>query len=158
MRVIIILIAVAVVSCTGSLTESQKKRIKESMEEGEIKKLTESQIIDAAFTYGRSTAIIVEQKDKLLTDSVLLDSIAKANRVEIISLQADNPQLRMVERQVLEAYLEGTGASENVQKMGSDTLIYTKPVFREHPDGSTEFLKAICIRMTRKQIVLSIKD
>ncbi|MCU0367827.1 MAG: hypothetical protein MUF39_03235 [Cyclobacteriaceae bacterium] len=158
MRVIIILLAAAVVSCTGSLSESQKKRIKESMEQGEIKKLTESQIIDAAFTYGRSMAIIVEQKDKLLSDSMLLDSIAKANQVEIISLQANNPQLRKVERQVLEAYLEGAGASENVQKMGTDTLIFTKPIFREHPDGSTEFLKAICIRMTRKQVVLSIKD
>jgi hypothetical protein len=158
MKVIIILIAIAIVSCTGSLSESQKKRIKESMEQGEIKKLTESQIIDAAFTYGRSTAIIVEQKDKLLNDSILLDSIAKANRVEIISLQANNRQLRKVERQVLEAYLEGAGASENVQKMGTDTLIFTKPIFREHPDGSTEFLKAICIRMTRKQVVLSIKD
>jgi hypothetical protein len=158
MKVITILIAIAIVSCTGSLSESQKKRIKESMEQGEIKKLTESQIIDAAFTYGRSTAIIVEQKDKLLNDSILLDSIAKANRVEIISLQANNRQLRKVERQVLEAYLEGAGASENVQKMGTDTLIFTKPIFREHPDGSTEFLKAICIRMTRKQVVLSIKD
>jgi hypothetical protein len=158
MKVIIILIAITIVSCTGSLSESQKKRIKESMEQGEIKKLTESQIIDAALTYGRTTAIIVEQKDKLLSNSMLLDSIAKANRVEIISLQANNPQLRKVERQVLEAYLEGAGASENVQKMGTDTLIFTKPIFREHPDGSTEFLKAICIRMTRKQVVLSIKD
>lgn len=158
MKVIIILIAITIVSCTGSLSDSQKKRIKESMEQGEIKKLTESQIIDAAFTYGRSTAKMVEQKDKLLNDSILLDSIAKANQVEIISLQANNPQLRKVERQLLEAYLEGAGASENVQKMGTDTLIFTKPIFREHPDGSTEFLKAICIRMTRKQVVLSIKD
>jgi len=41
--------------------------------------------------------------------------------------------------------------------MGNDTLIYTKPLMREHPDGSTEFLKALGIRMLKKQLILTIK-
>ena len=65
--------------------------------------------------------------------------------------------MRGVERLVMEAYAEGSGSSDNIQKMGLDSLLYTKPILREHPDGSTEFLKAIGIRMTRKQVVLSIK-
>jgi len=47
--------------------------------------------------------------------------------------------------------------SDNIQKIGPDSLLYTKPIMREHPDGSTEFMKALGIRMTRKQIVLTIK-
>ena len=128
------------------------------MEQGQIKKLTESQITEAAFAYGRSVATLVEKKDKLQANSLLIDSIAKANNVEIISLQSDNNQLRGVEKQLLEAYLTGGSSSDNIQKEGTDSLIYTKPILREHPDGSTEFLKAIGIRMTRKQVVLSIEE
>jgi hypothetical protein len=147
-----------VIACTGTLSENQKKRIKESMEQGQIKKLTESQITEAAFAYGRSVAALVEKNDKLLGNSLLIDSIAKANNVEIISLQSENNQLRGVEKQLLEAYLTGGSSSDNIQKEGTDSLIYTKPILREHPDGSTEFLKAIGIRMTRKQVVLSIEE
>lgn len=128
------------------------------MEQGQIKKLTESQITDAAFEYGRSIAAAVEKKDKLLSNPQVIDSIAKANSVEIISLQVENQQLRGVEKKLLEAYLSGGGSADNIQKEGTDSLIYTKPVLREHPDGSTEFLKAIGVRMTRKQVVLSIKE
>ena len=128
------------------------------MEQGQIKKLTESQITDAAFEYGRSIAAAVEKKDKLLSNPQVIDSIAKANKVEIISLQVENQQLRGVEKKLLEAYLSGGGSADNIQKEGTDSLIYTKPVLREHPDGSTEFLKAIGVRMTRKQVVLSIKE
>jgi len=57
----------------------------------------------------------------------------------------------------LNAYQANTKASDNIQKMGIDTLLYTKPITREHPDGSTEFLKALGIRITKKQIILAIK-
>lgn len=145
------------IACTGTLTENQKKRIKESMEEGKIQKVTESQITETAFALGREVASAVIKKDKLMSNAALIDSIAKANNVEIVSLQSGNNQMRGVERQLLEAYQSGGTSADNVQKMGPDSLLYTKPVMREHPDGSTEFLKAIGIRITRKQVVLSIK-
>jgi hypothetical protein len=63
-----------------------------------------------------------------------------------------------VEKQLLEAYASQAHDADNVQKMGPDSLLYTKPLMRERPDGSTEFIKAIGIRMTRKEIILSIKE
>lgn len=158
MKIAVLILSILFVACNGKLSESQKERIKESMEQGQIKKVSESQITDAAFALGRSISSVIEKQDKLMMNSDLIDSIAKTNFVEVISLQSGNTQLRNVERQLLEAYLAGGPTADNVQKMGLDTLIYTKPVFREHPDGSTEFLKAIGIRMTRKQVVLSIKE
>lgn len=143
-------------SCTGTLTDEQRKKIKENMAQGEIKKVTESEITDATYTWGRKLASAIEKKDRLLTNNTFLDSLAQAEGLEIISLQENQQGLRQVEKQILEAYASNMGG-ENVQKMGTDSLLYTKPVFREHPDGSTEFLKAIAIRFTRKQIVLSIK-
>ncbi len=152
------LIVLFLVACTGSLSDEQRKRIKQSMEEGEIKKVSEAQITEAAFTFGRNLSSVVEKQDDALTNQAFLDSLSSAYQVEIISLQHENKSLRNVERQVMEAYTESNESNDNIQKMGTDSLLYTKPILRENPDGSTKFLKALGIRMTRKQIVLSIKD
>lgn len=128
------------------------------MEQGEIKKVSEAQVTEAAFIYGRNVASILDKRDKTLTNNMLQDSLSAAFQIEIIVLQPDNKSLRAVERQVMEAYMDGNGSTDNIQKMGSDSLLYTKAVIRENPNGSTEFLSALGIRMTRKQIVRSIKD
>lgn len=158
MKYSVLLIIVALASCTGSLSDEQKKRIRESMEQGQIKKLSEAQVTEAAFNYGRKIADILDKNDKTLTNTSLLDSISQAYQVEIVSLQPDNQRMRGVERQLLEAYMNGGSSNDNIQKMGTDSLLYTKPVFLENAEGSAELLKALGIRMTRKQIVLSIKD
>ncbi|MBN8651147.1 MAG: hypothetical protein J0L67_06960 [Cytophagales bacterium] len=152
----LILIGVVLCSCTGTLTDEQRKKIKENMAQGEIKKVTEAEITDATYSWGRKLASIIEKQDRMLTNQSFLDSLATVEGVEILSLQPSSLNLRSIEKQLLEAYNSSAGG-ENVQKMGTDSLLYTKPVFREHPDGSTEFLKAISVRFTRKQIVLSIK-
>lgn len=158
MKYSVLVIALAMVSCTGSLSDEQRKRIKESMEQGEIKKVSEAQVTEAAFVLGRKVAAILDKRDKTLTNTVLLDSLSQALRIEIVSVQEENQHLRGVERQLMEAYKSGGVSTDNIQKMGADSLLYTKPILREHPDGSTEFIKALGIRMTRKQVVLSIKD
>jgi len=145
------------VACTGSLSDEQKKRIKESMEQGQIKKLSEAQVTEAAYAYGRKVAGILDKKDKTLTNMILLDSLSKAFQIEIVFLQPDNQNMRGVERQLLEAYMNGGESNDNIQKMGTDSLLYTKPVLHENGEGSKELLLALGIRMTRKQVVLSIK-
>ncbi len=126
------------------------------MENSEIKKVTEAQIIEAAFQYGRQVAAIVEKKDRTLTNQSFLDSVSQVFSVEIISLQPENSLLRTVEKQLLEAYQTDAQSPDNIQKMGTDSLLYTKPFTREHPDGSAEFTKALGIRMTKKQVILTI--
>ena len=150
-------IAFAFISCTGTLTDEQKKKIKQNMKDGQIKKVSEAQITEAAFHFGRTVAMAVEKLDNTLSNTAVLDSISQVYQVEIISLHPDNKNLRSVERQLLEAYQAGTGANDNIQKMGTDSLLYTKPLMHEH-NGRSEFIKALGIRITRKQIVLSIKD
>ena len=152
------LLVLLLAACTGSLSDDQRKRIKESMEEGEIKKVSEAQITESAFTYGRNLASVVEKKGKELMNQAFLDSLSRAYQVEIIFLQPENNNLRNVERQVMEAYSESNESYDNIQKMGTDSLLYTNPILSENPDGSSKFQKALGIRMTRKQIVLSIKD
>ncbi|HPW62658.1 MAG TPA: hypothetical protein PLJ13_10195 [Cyclobacteriaceae bacterium] len=143
-------------SCTGSLTDDQRKKIKEDMATHEIKKVTDAEVTEAAIRYGQQLAAVILREDKTLSNQPFLDSISQVYQVEIVALQESNLKLRAVERQIFEAYASGQG-SDNIQKMGPDSLLYTKPITREHPDGSTEFIKALGIRMTRKQIVLTIK-
>ncbi|MBL7877408.1 MAG: hypothetical protein JNL53_17215 [Cyclobacteriaceae bacterium] len=145
------------VACTGSLTSDQRKRIKENMAQGEIKKVTDAQIMEAAFSYGRKIATILQTQDRAFTNQLLQDSLSNVFEVEFVSIQESNKSLRRVEKQLLDAYTLQPYDADNVQKMGSDSLLYTKPLMREHPDGSMEFTKAIGIRMTTKQIILSIK-
>ncbi len=69
--------------------------------------------------------------------------------------------LRKVERQIIEAYTSGSdlsGIGDNLQKMGSDSLLYTKPLISERPDGTVVFNKALAIRIPKKQVILSIKE
>jgi len=152
-----LLLLVLIFSCTGTLTDEQRKKMKENMEMNEIKKATDAEITEAAFLFGRQTALIIQKRDKTLSNQSFLDSLSQALEVEIFALQSENQNLRGVEKQLLEAYKSEVQSSDNIQKMGPDSLLYTKPLVREHPDGSTEFTKAIGIRMTKKQIVLTIK-
>ena len=146
------------IACTGSLTSDQRKKIKENMKQGEIKKVSDAQLTEAAFDYGRKIATVIFAKDKTFTNLRLQDSPNQVYGVELVSIQDSNKSLRGVEKQLLEAYASQAHDADNVQKMGPDSLLYTKPLMRERPDGSTEFIKAIGIRMTRKEIILSIKE
>lgn len=157
MKYLILLSSLIWMSCTGSLSDNQRKKIKDEMMNSEIKKVTEADVTEAAFAYGRTIASIVEKKDKTLTNQFFLDSVENVFNVEVVSIQSSNENLRGVEKLILNAYQANTKASDNIQKMGIDTLLYTKPITREHPDGSTEFLKALGIRITKKQIILAIK-
>jgi hypothetical protein len=156
MKYTLFLILFLIFSCTGSLTDDQRKKIKEDMAIHEIKKVTEAEVTEAAIRYGQQIATVIVREDKTLSNQPFLDSISQVYQVEILPLQESNQKLRAVEKQILEAYTLGQG-SDNIQKMGPDSLLFTRPIMREHPDGSTEFIKALGIRMTKKQIVLTIK-
>lgn len=151
----------ALMACGGSLSDDQRKKVKEEMEASEIRKVTDAQITEASFAYGRSLLAALEAKDKSMTDASLIDSLENAYHVRIIPLVPGDSLLLEIERQLIEAYTTGAGQiqlNDDVQKLGADSLIYTKPVMRELPDGSVEFVRAIGIHMPRKYVVLSIKD
>ncbi len=129
------------------------------MKLNEIKKVSEAELTDAAFAMGRSLAAIIEKSS--LTNKKLIDSLQYAYRAKIISLQPGDSMLLDIERQIVEAYTAGAGhvqLNDNVQRLGADSLLYTKPVMKEQRDGSLQFSYAVGIRMSRSQVVLSIKD
>jgi len=130
------------------------------MEAKSLKKISDAELTEAALNYGRSLARTIEVRDKSLTNRIFLDSLGKAFDVQIISMHPTDSFLRGVERKIIEAYTSGSdlsGVGDDLQKMGTDSLIYTKPLFIERPDGSLEFSQALGIRIPKRQVILSIK-
>ena len=148
-------------ACGGSLSDEQRKKIRENMEAGEIRKVTDAELTDAAFELGRMISETVAKRDPALTNAKLIDSLQQSLHVEILLLQPSDTMLAVVEQQIIEAYTSGSGVVEltdNVQRMQGDTLLYTKPILRELPDGTSAFEHALGIRMPVKSVVLSIKE
>lgn len=148
------------VSCNGKLSDEQKRKIREEREESKIKKISEADITEAAFSYGRRISEIIERRDNTLSNQKLIDSLENTFHVEIISLQTNDSTLRTVEKQIIEAYTSGgrgVTLSDNVQKMGEDSILYTKPLMRERPDGSVAFTKALGLRIAKRELIRTIK-
>ena len=155
------ILSIAIVSCGGSLSKEQREKAKKAIEEGQIKRITPADLTETAMSLGKSIAMKIVEVDPYLNNPAFIDSIAKANQVAIYSLKPGIDGLSEEENSVAEAYqAEGdvAGVGGNVQKLGGDSLLYTQPVGNERPDGSKPFSHAIAIKMSVKQIVLSIEE
>jgi hypothetical protein len=160
MKYLVIICAFVMVGCNGKLTDEQKRKIKEEREEGQIKKITEAEITESAFAYGRTIAERIEQRDKTLSNNSLIDSLEVSYSVEIVEMKTTDSTLRAIEQKIIEAYVSGgdaTALSDNIQKTSGDSILYTKPLMAQQADGSVIFTKALGIRMSKKQVIRTIK-
>jgi hypothetical protein len=150
-----------ITACGGSLSDEQRKKLRENMEAGEIRKVTDAELTDAAFALGRMISDTVSRRDPALANAPFIDSLEQNLQVEILLLQPSDTMLATVEQQIIQAYTSGSGVVEltdNVQRMHGDTLLYTKPILRDLPDGTSSFEHALGIRMPVKSVVLSLHE
>lgn len=129
------------------------------MELHSLKKVSDAEITETAFVLGRSLAEAIEKSTS--DNSKVIDSLQQNFHVKIIPLQSGDSMLMEIEKQIVEAYITGSGQvqlNDNVQRLGTDSILYTKPILKEMPDKSVQFLYALGIRIPKKQIILSIKD
>ncbi len=130
------------------------------MEARSLKKISDAELMEAAFSYSRALTKVIEDNNHSGRRE-FLDSLEKAYHIQILFMKPHDSVLRKVERLVIEAYTAGTDTKnlgDNLQRMGKDSLLYTKPLMKERPDGSLEFDKALALRIPKKQIILSIKE
>ena len=161
MKVKLLTILFLVTACGGSLSDEQRKKMRERMKEDEIKHVSEGELMTAAFAYGRSISSIVEKRDPALVDKTLLDSLESAFNVQISAIQPGDSALLAIEAQLIEAYATSAGqvnVADDIQKIGNDSILYTKPLMHERPDGSVEFMRALSIHMPVKAVILSIEE
>jgi hypothetical protein len=131
------------------------------MKSDEIKRVSEGELMTAAFDYGRSIASVLEKRDPGMINQSLIDSLEAAFNVRISAIQPGDSILLDIEQKLIEAYTTSAGEVEiadDVQKITSDSILYTKPIMRERPDGSVEFTRALSIHMPTRSVVLSIED
>jgi hypothetical protein len=160
MKIVVMLLFFILVSCGGSLSDEQRKAMREKMEENKIVRVTEVEIMEAAFANGRQTIQILET---LEGNSMKLDSFLKRNHGRIQYLKPGDPGAGALERQLLDAYLADHSGTlqDNVQKARNsrgdfDSLLYTKPVTRKLADGSQKLDGVWNVWLPKKALVLDI--
>lgn len=146
-------------ACGGKLTQEERAKLHEGMSTQDIRRVTDSELQGAAMTLAGEIMKDVERIDKFLLNKRKIDSLATARNVVVYALRPGEVQAGEIEKKLMEAYAAAasTGtASDNLQKLGTDSLLFTRPVFLMHPDGSQEFSHAIGVRMATRSIVLSM--
>lgn len=156
----IVVLAIVLLACNGRLSDEQRRKIKEEMESSQIKKISEAEITEAAFAIGRAIALPLEKRDRHLKDRATIDSLQRVYSVSIVALTQSDSLLREVEKKIVEAYLAGGAAQlgDNIQKLGTDSLLYTKPLMETRADGSEELVTVLGIRMPKREVVKKIRE
>jgi len=149
-----------ITACQGSLTSEQKHEVREGIKANEIKRISEAEILDAAFEYGRMIANKIKEQNVYPENVSALKNLEKIHQVVIFPLAPGDSLLMEIEKQLIEAYTFATNEqlSDNVQKLGSDSLLYTLPIMETQPDGSEVFKYAVGIRMPKKAVILSMEN
>jgi hypothetical protein len=146
-------------ACGGKLSDEERKKLHEGMSTMDIKKISEADLQTAGLDYGQSVWEDIQKVDRNLAVPAKLDSIGAQRHVRIYSLVPNDSTLIEIEKMLVEAYVNGGEAGQaSLQKAGEDSLLYTKPVFKERPDGSLQFHYAVGIMMSTKAVVLSMPN
>jgi hypothetical protein len=146
------LLSFAILGCGGSLSEEQRKQMREARELQAIRKVSEAEITEAAFRLGRE-----------ITAGLRADSPGLVNTslpVLVQWVEAGSSAGSELEQMVIDAYLNsfmmGEPLADNVQRLGSDSLLYSRPVVVEQDNGVMEVKGVWNVRMSRKQLVLAM--
>jgi hypothetical protein len=161
MKKIFVVTLFALTACGGSLSEEQRRKIREDREQHTIIKVTEAQITEAAFASGRRIAKSLEKFQPIPST---LDSISRNTKTKIRWVVPGATNALEIEKQLIDAYINSvvTGSLEdNIQKIRNesgetDTLLYTKPVVKKLADGSEQFEGAWSIWISKKQLILEM--
>jgi hypothetical protein len=146
-------------ACGGKLSDEERRKLHEGMSTQDIKKISEVEMHQAGLAYGQSVWDDIQKVDRTLTERSKLDSIGAERHVRIYTLVPNDSTLIEIEKMLVEAYVSGGEAGKaELQKAGDDSLLYTKPVFKERPDGSLQFNYAVGIMMSTKAVVLSMPN
>jgi hypothetical protein len=150
----------------GDLSEQQAnhQRIKDGIIDRKIKRVTEDQIISAAYDQGN---ILVKQLDQLSTDVTywltpdgqsVLDSMNLAMGHEgfrLVLIKKPPYELLTQEAALLEAYQysidNGHPVNQNVQDIEGQYLLFTFPI-----SNNGEFLGMWSIRLSRKTLIRNL--
>ncbi|MEQ8362200.1 MAG: hypothetical protein RIF39_04915 [Cyclobacteriaceae bacterium] len=156
MKKLLPFVLLLIFGCQGRLTDEQKKEMREGMKANEIVKISDAEITEAAFRYGRIISEKIQEQDS--PNEALTKKLQEEYHVKIYPLTSGDSLLMEIEQQLIEAYTSAADIelTDNIQKIGNDSLLYTLPIMETQPDGSVTFQYALGIRMPKKAVILSM--
>jgi hypothetical protein len=159
----LLITSVLLLGCGGNLSDEQRKKLHEGMEDQKIMKLSDAEIVTVSLDQGR---IIYEAMESISFEPSKLDSLERHFRVKIQLLKPGTSNALEVENQLIEAYVAGaeTGAiHDNIQKLHTsnkgedyDSLIYTRPKVSPLPDGAVKVEGIWNIHLSKKEIIRAV--
>jgi hypothetical protein len=162
-KIHLVAITALLLGCGGSLSDEQRKKLHEGMEDQKIMRVSDSEIVTASLDYGR---IIYGAMEHINFDAARLDSIERHYHVNINLIKPGASNALEVENQLIEAYVAGaeTGSiQDNIQKLhvsnnpeAYDSLIYTRPKVSPLPDGAVKVEGVWNIHLAKKDVVRSL--
>jgi hypothetical protein len=154
MKKLFIISLLLITACGGSLSDEQRKQMREASEQQAIIKVTDAEIMEAAFAKGRSVMSLLKDNNPDTS------KVASQEAVEIHWLGAGKTHGLEIEQQLIDAYLNsllsGTPLQDNVQKIGTDTLVYTNPIVLTRADSSIEIRGTWNIWIAKKELILAM--
>lgn len=154
MKKLFVLLVIILAACGGSLSDEQRKKMREASEQQAIVKVTAAEITDAAYVKGRKVMT------RLKIDNPDTSKVAQEEVVNIHWLAAGKTHGLEIEQQLIEAYLSsllsGAALQDNVQEIGTDSLLYTKPVVITRADSSIEIKGTWNVWMSKKELIIAM--
>ncbi|MCZ8354052.1 MAG: hypothetical protein O9340_04915 [Cyclobacteriaceae bacterium] len=141
---ILLLITVA---CGPGLTEEQKRKIKAEMEAGQIKKITEAQITEAALLKGRELQKeAADQKNHYFK-----------NEYGIAQKLSAAPSFASESEKILwDAMIGQQNVGENIQKIGPDSLLFTAPEILKSKSAQDSVNFVWRVSLSKRQLILKL--
>lgn len=156
MKYIAALLCLLLMSCGGSLSSDERKRLQEESRKHEIKRVTEAEIAEAALEKGRS---ITDLAREFRGDRGRLDSLGRAQGATIRWRVPGTSNGLDVEQQIIDAYVMNptTDLPDNVQNLGADSVLYSRPEVSALPDGAVAVEGVWSVRLSKKELILGME-
>jgi hypothetical protein len=149
--VMIVLLATA---CGGSLSEEQRRQLREAQAQQAIVKVSEAELVAAAYTKGREILQALRQYPDAR------QRLEAEHKVNIRWAGADSSNAYAIETLLMEAYVEALvkedSLQDNVQRLGTDTLIYSFPVTEQFAQGVVKVKGVWNVWIPKRELVLSL--
>lgn len=156
MKILFLFLLVLLAGCGGSLSSDERKKLHEASREQEIVRVTEAEIAEAVLDHGRSiTKLAIGFRD----DPARLDSLGRVNHASVRWITPGASNALLVEQQIIEAYVMNPTEDlpDNVQEMGEDSVLYSRPQVSKLPDGAIMVDGMWSVAFAKKDIILGIQ-
>ncbi|RAW03113.1 hypothetical protein [Pseudochryseolinea flava] len=157
----LVLSALIVVSACGRLSDDERKKLRDGMEQNKIVKVTDDEIVTTALDEGR---LVFQLLEKARFSSRAIDSLSRVKGVRIHWTKPGDKNTEAVEQQLIDAYVSAmvTGdLQDNIQKLylkedpaQFDSLVYSKPVVTRQADGVENLEGMWNVYIARKNVVI----